>query len=149
MENIFNTAVIWFVLGFVFLLLEFIVPGLILAFFAIGAWIVAIVCLVTDISINTQLVLFLATSVLSILFFRKWASKIIWLRKNSNEIMEDEFLGKTAIAESFIGPGQQGKVAFKGTTWDARSEDSIAIGENVTIIGNDSIVLFVKLTTSI
>ena len=58
--------------------------------------------------------------------------------------MEDEFLGKIVIADTFIGPGQDGKVAFKGTTWDARSNDTIEKGENVTIIGNESILLIVK-----
>jgi membrane protein implicated in regulation of membrane protease activity len=65
------------------------------------------------------------------------------VRKHSSEI-EDEFLGKTGRAETAITPGKNGKVDFKGTTWDATSEDNIEKGENVTIIGNDSILLIVK-----
>lgn len=68
----------------------------------------------------------------------------MWTRKAPNEILEDEFLGKTGIAETFIGPGQNGKIDFKGTSWDARSEDIIEKGENVVIVGNDSILLIVK-----
>lgn len=67
----------------------------------------------------------------------------MWTKKHSTEL-EDEFLGKTGKAETFIGPGQIGKVDFKGTSWDAKSEDIIEKGENVTIIGNDSILLIVK-----
>ncbi len=147
MNNYLNPAVVWFILGFLLLVLEFVVPGLILLFFAIGAWLVAICCLFLDISINTQLVIFLISSVISILLFRKWASKLVWLKKNSNEIIEDEFIGKRAIAETFIGPGQDGKVEFKGTSWNARSEDQIAVGETVIITGNESILLFVKSST--
>jgi inner membrane protein len=83
---------------------------------------------------------------LTILLFRRWVKKI-WTTKRSAEL-EDEFVGKTGKAETFIGPGQDGKVDFKGTKWDARSEDTIEKGENVTIIGNDSILLIVKSTKS-
>jgi membrane protein implicated in regulation of membrane protease activity len=148
MENILSAAVIWFIIGFIFFLLEFVVPGLILFFFAVGAWVVAIVSLFVDLSINSQLILFVASSIITILLFRKWVKRIIWAKKHSTEL-EDEFIGKTGKAESFIGPGQNGKVGFKGTNWDARSEDQIEKGENVTIIGNDSILLIVKSTKSL
>src|SRR5688500_3007719 len=102
MENFFNSAVIWFIAGFIFFLLEFAIPGLILFFFAVGAWIVAILSLFLDLSIDTQLIIFLTSSIITILLFRNWAKKIIWLKKNPTEL-EDEFLGKTGIAETFIG----------------------------------------------
>jgi membrane protein implicated in regulation of membrane protease activity len=145
MDIFYNAAVIWFLVGFIFFLLEFAVPGLILFFFAVGAWLVAILSLFTDFSINTQLIIFLASSVVTILIFRNWVKKIIWTRKYSSEI-EDEFLGKTGISETLIGPGKNGKVDFKGTTWDAKSDDTIEKGEQVTIVGNDSILLLVKST---
>ena len=143
MEILKNAAVIWFILGFVLFLLEFLVPGLILFFFAIGAWIIGILLLFFDLSINAQLIIFLSTSLLSIVLFRKSLKKIMWTKRNSSEI-EDELIGKMAIAETFIGPGKNGKVTFKGTVWDARSDDTIQKGENVTIVGNDSILLIVK-----
>jgi len=148
MESFYNAAVIWFIIGFALFLLEFVLPGLILFFFAVGAWIVAILSLFFDLSINLQLIIFLVSSVLTILLFRKWVKKIIWTRKHSSEI-EDEFLGRTGKAETYISPGKNGKVDFKGTSWDARSEDIIEPGENVTIIGNDSILLIVKSTKSL
>lgn len=146
MKSFLNDAVIWFGIGFVLLVLEFIVPGLILFFFAVGAWIVAILCLIYDPGINTQILVFLGSSVVTILLFRKWIRKLIWSKKLSTELLEDEFLGKTAIAQTNITPGKNGKVDFKGTSWDACSEDVIDQGENVTIIGNDSILLIVKST---
>lgn len=145
MDRFFTAAVIWFGIGFICFLLEFVLPGLILFFFAIGAWIVALLSFFFDLSLNTQLVLFLGSSLLTILLFRKWVKKIMWTRNRSTEL-EDEFLGKTARAESFIGPGQMGKVDFKGTTWDAQSTDVIEKGENVLITGNDSIILIVQST---
>jgi membrane protein implicated in regulation of membrane protease activity len=143
MQSLYNAPVIWFVAGFIFFLLEFAVPGLILFFFAVGAWTVAILSLFLDFSINTQLIIFLASSLITILVFRKWVKKIIWTKRHSSEI-EDEFVGKTGLAETFIGPGKNGKVDFKGTSWNAQSEDVIQKGENVTITGNESILLIVK-----
>ncbi|MEO9003232.1 MAG: NfeD family protein, partial [Ginsengibacter sp.] len=67
-------------------------------------------------------------------------------RKDSTELLEDEFLGKTAKAESAISPGTNGKIDFNGTTWQAASEDTIEKGENVIITGNESILLIVKST---
>jgi inner membrane protein len=146
MELLQNAAVIWIIIGFVLFLLEFVLPGLILFFFAVGAWIVAITCLFVDLSINQQLIVFLISSVVTILLLRKWLSKILWKRKHSTELLEDEFLGKTAKAIAPISPGENGKVDFKGTTWQAASEDIIEKGENVIIIGNESILLLVKST---
>lgn len=146
MEGFLTAAVIWIIIGFVLFLLEFVLPGLILFFFAVGAWIVAILCLFLDLSINEQLIIFLISSIASILLLRKWFSKLLWKRKHSTELLEDEFLGKTAKAETDISPGKNGKVDFKGTTWQAASEDTIEKGENVIIIGNESILLLVKST---
>ena len=146
MELFQNAAVIWIIIGFVLFLLEFVLPGLILFFFAVGAWIVAILCLFIDLTINEQLIIFFFFFFFTILLLRKWLSKILWKRKHSTELLEDEFLGKTAKAETAISPGEIGKVDFKGTSWQAASKDTIEKGENVIIIGNESILLLVKST---
>src|SRR5690606_408128 len=134
-----------FIIGFVFLVLEIIVPGLILFFFAVGAWVVAILTFLMDVSIIGQLIVFVASSVLTFLLLRRSLKKLLWTSKNSCEI-DDECIGKTARAQSVIRPGQNGKVEFKGTIWDAASQDIIEAGENVVIIGNESILLIVKST---
>ena len=145
MKSLLNAPVVWFIIGFVFFVLEFIVPGLILFFFAVGAWVVAILTFLMDVSINVQLIVFVASSVLTILLFRRSLKNLLWTRKNSSEI-EDELIGKTARAQSVIRPGHNGKVEIKGTSWDAASQDIIEAGENVVIIGNESILLIVKST---
>ncbi|MFN2440126.1 MAG: NfeD family protein [Chitinophagaceae bacterium] len=138
-----NPPVIWFIIGFIFFILEFAVPGFILFFFGVGAWIVVILTLVMDVSLNTQLFTFLGSSLITILLFRRWVKNVMFTKKHSSDL-EDEFLGKTGIAETSIGPGRDGKVDFKGTSWNARSEDIIEKGESVTIVGNESIILIVK-----
>lgn len=149
MDDLLSAAVIWILLGFVLFLLEFVIPGLILFFFAVGAWVVGILCLFIDLSLNAQLIIFLISAILSILLLRRWAARVIWKRKDSKELMEDEFLGKKAVAQTNISPDQNGRVDFKGTSWEAASDDVIEKGETVVITGNESIVLIVKSTRNI
>ena len=148
MENFNNPPVIWMIAGFIFFLLEFAIPGFILFFFAVGAWIVALLCLFFDMSVSTQLVTFLLGSVVTILLFRNWVKKNLWVKNSASEI-ENEFIGKTGKAASRISPGNDGKVDFKGTSWQAKSDDIIEEGELVTIVGNESIRLIVKSTNSL
>ena len=143
-----NASVIWFIVGLVLFLLEFAVPGLILFFFAVGAWIVAVLTLFLDWPVDVQLFMFLGCSVLSVLLFRKWLKNLMYGRKKTNEVIEDEFVGKTALAETLIAPGKNGRVEFNGVSWDASSTDTIEKGDQVVIMGNDSILLFVKSTKS-
>lgn len=138
-----SPAAIWFIIGFVLLLLEFAMPGLIIFFFGLGAWVVAASCLFTELPFNYQLILFIASSVLSVLLFRKGLRRMLQ-SKRSPSLLDDEFIGKVAKAETPIAPGRNGKVLFKGSSWNAASSEHIEAGENVVITGNDSIVLIVK-----
>lgn len=146
MDNLLNPAVVWFIIGFILFLFEFALPGLILFFFAIGAWVVAIVCALAGISIDFQLIIFVLVSVVSVLIFRNSLKKIFFSQKKTNTFIEDEFIGKSAKSETAISPEHGGKVSFRGTSWQAISEDTIEPNENVTITGTKSIVLIVKST---
>lgn len=148
MEEFLTIAVIWFVIGLAFFLFEFIVPGFILFFFGVGAWLVAILCLFLDIPINLQIVIFLGTSLLTAALFRKWVKTKLGMYREADQVLEDELIGKRAIAETDILPDQQGKVDFRGTIWDASSDEAVKAGETVTIVGNQSILLIVKPTKS-
>ncbi|EDM34716.1 hypothetical protein PBAL39_14204 [Pedobacter sp. BAL39] len=146
MDKLLDNALIWFCLGFAFFLLEFLVPGFILFFFGVGAWIVALVAFFTDVSLNTQIILFILSSLLTVVFFRSWVKRKLGMGNTAGQQLEDEFIGKVALAETVIGPGNNGKVEFKGASWEASSEQDIAAGERVIITGNRSILLIVKST---
>ncbi|WP_432711847.1 NfeD family protein [Pedobacter sp.] len=149
MQDFLNNAVLWFGFGLVLFLLEFALPGFILFFFGIGAWIVALLSLFTDISINTQLAIFLVSSVGSAALFRNYIKTKFGIDKKAPQMLEDEFVGKIALAETAIASGVNGKVEFKGTSWDASSNDLIAPGESVIITATHSILLIVKSTKNI
>ena len=62
----------WFVLGLVLILSEFIVPGFVIIFFGLGAWITALCTLIgLSPTISIQLAIFLASTVLTLVLFRK------------------------------------------------------------------------------
>jgi len=149
MDSFLSAAVLWFIIGFIFFLLEFAIPGFILFFFGLGAWVTAIASLIGDISINMQLAIFLGTSILTVLLFRNWVKNKLGMMRSDSQSLPDEIIGKTATAETSISTGHQGKVYFKGTSWQATSEDQIEPGETVQIIGNESIILFVKSIKSL
>ena len=147
-KDFLRPEIIWFLVGLVLLIMEFISPGLIIAFFGVGAWIVALVCLITDIGINTQLIIFIISSVLSLLCLRKWLKGIFLGHTVSKQNLKenlDEFVGQKAVVKEIIVPKAGGKVEFHGTNWLAQADEEIAEGVMVQIISKDNITLKVKL----
>ncbi|RCH53697.1 hypothetical protein DJ568_15775 [Mucilaginibacter hurinus] len=150
MDSFLSTAVIWFIIGLAFFLLEFVVPGFILFFFGIGAWVVGIIMLLfTPLTINVQIFVFLGTSILTVLLFRNWVKGKLGMMRSQKPLLEDEIIGRKARAETPIMPGVQGKVTFRGALWEASSPDAIAAGEEVVITANESIILTVRSTKSL
>ena len=115
----------------------------------IGAWIVAIVSLFIDIPINTQIIVFISASLVSVVLFRSWLKKKLGTIGVNSKQLEDEFIGKIGKAETQIVPGSNGKIDFKGTIWDASSDDMISAGEHVIITETRSILLIVKSLKSV
>lgn len=145
MADFFSQAeVIWFLIGLALILLELAMPGLVLIFFGVGAWVTALVCLAFNIDINTQLFIFLGSSLLSLALLRKALRKRYMDRKSPDEDLEDEYIGHTAIALNSFTAGQNGKVSFKGSSWNAESNQPVTEGQLLKITGYKSIKLFVE-----
>lgn len=145
MADFFSQAeVIWFLIGLALILLELTMPGLVLIFFGVGAWVTALVCLVFDIEINTQLFIFLGSSLLSLALLRKALKKRYMNTKEADGDIEDEYIGQTAVALNSFTAGQTGKVSFKGSSWHAESNEAVTEGQQLKITGYKSIKLFVE-----
>ena len=146
-KDFLKPEIVWFLVGLVLLIMEFAMPGLIIAFFGVGAWVVALVCLITDIGINTQLIIFIVFSVLSLLVLRRWLKGIFLGHTESRQdLTEDlkEFVGERAVVKEKITPKAGGRVEFHGTDWEANANEEIAEGTVVEIVGKDNITLQVK-----
>jgi len=150
-KDFLKPELIWFLVGLALLIIEFILPGLIIGFFGAGAWTVAIVCLFSAYvagSINTQLIIFIIASVLSLLLLRKWLKgTFIGHTRSKQDLTEDlkEFVGERAVVREKITPKVGGKVELHGTNWLAEADEEIAEGTVVEIIGKDNLTLKVKV----
>jgi membrane protein implicated in regulation of membrane protease activity len=137
--------VVWFIIGLVLFLLELVLPGFVIFFFGVGAWITALLCLITDPGLNLQAIVFAVTSVLSLLALRKMIQrKFFYSKEELSKEVEDEFSGREAIALSDFEPGKNGKVEFKGTQWKAESDSAIHEGDRVVIKAKENFKLIVE-----
>ncbi|HNW61124.1 MAG TPA: NfeD family protein [bacterium] len=149
MYGIDSAVLVWFLIGFFLILTELALPGFIVIFFGVGAW---VTCLLLEIglirSFNVQLIVFLLASAASLLLFRKKGKELFEGKKSGKlgpfESVAD-FVGQRAIVMQSIAAGQPGgKVEFHGTLWSAESDESLAAGETVTIVKRDNLTLVVK-----
>ena len=143
-----SPEIIWIILGIVFIFFEFFIPGLVIAFFGVGALITALTTwMKLTTSLTSQLLVFILSSVLFLVFLRKFV-KSTFLGKTKGDESERNFnieIGKIVPVVEFIQPGEVGgKVRYMGTTWSATASEPIAPGESVEIIGNDGLTLIVE-----
>ena len=147
-KEFLKPEIIWILIGLALFIMEFMLPGLIIVFFAIGACIVAVVCLITDISLEVQLIIFIVSSVLSLLCLRSWLKGIfIGHVKGRQDMTEDlqEFVGERAVVVEKISPKACGRVELHGTNWTAEADAEIPEGTAVEVTGKDNLTLKVKI----
>ncbi|MEN6576204.1 MAG: NfeD family protein [Phycisphaerales bacterium] len=138
---------IWFFIGLVLLFAEMVIPGLIVAFFGFGAWVVAAVHLCKPLTVNQQLALFITASVLSLALARSWLKNMFtgYVSSRSDGSMDlGEFIGQRAKVIEKIAPKMPGRVEFHGTSWQAEADGEIAEDTVVEIWQKDNLTLKVK-----
>jgi membrane protein implicated in regulation of membrane protease activity len=143
-----SPEIIWIILGTIFIFVEFFMPGLVIAFFGVGALITALTTWIKlTTTLTSQLLVFILSSILFLVFLRKYVKRT-FLGKTKEAESERSFnveIGKIIPVVEFIQPGEVGgKVRYMGTTWSATASEPIAPGESVEIIGNDGLTLIVE-----
>ncbi len=133
----------WFILGIIFLALELILPGFVIFFFGVGAWVTAIAVFAFSFSLNGQLVIFLISSLVCLFSLRKYIQRTFLGEKHGvNEV--DEALasgGESAVVIEDIIPPSEGKVRYSGTSWRALSDETFEKDEVVTIVSQDGLIM--------
>lgn len=131
-----STYLIWFLAGVFFLYGESILPGFILFFFSLGALIVSLVTFFLDLSINSQIILFALSSVISLLIFRKYLKNIFKGNEEKNKDFDDSIKPQleTATVSKTIGANSLGEIKYKGTFYKAQSDRPIEEGEIVKVL---------------
>ena len=137
---------IWFLAGLALILAEFAVPGVILVFFGMGAWVVALALWLGLIEAPVaQAVLFTIASVAFLFGLRRFVRG--WFQgdtKDRDATLLEEFIGKEVVVSSDIPGGPAvGKVELKGTEWNARCATPLAKGARAVVVARDGLVLVV------
>jgi inner membrane protein len=149
-----NPGLFWFIAGIALMVMEFIIPGFIIFFFGLGAIITAILTWLGILSsIEIQLLVFIVSSVLTLLLFRDKGKKYFRGGVSKSQVtgsISDDIIGERAIvAEEIDSAKLTGKIELHGTMWNAAADIIIPKGETVEIIGRkDLTLLVIKISTN-
>jgi membrane protein implicated in regulation of membrane protease activity len=144
-----SAIILWFIAGAILIIAEVKMPSFILIFFGIGAWL-TVIALYLDIvtTFNEQLLLFLISSIIALVLFRKKASEYfkgkLWNKAMTVDELEN-VKGKRAVVMTDILPNKLGgTIEFNGTTWKAESDIPLSSGTTVEIIERNNLTFKVK-----
>ncbi len=138
-------AVVWFIIGIVLTVAEFVVPGFVIIFFGVGALLVSLLAWMglAD-SLGAQLLWFSGLS-LALLFGLRWLLKSWFVGRSSESIESDEvsdYIGKEVrCLTAFAADVPYGKVEFKGARWKARCDQPLPAGAYAVIVAVDGLCL--------
>ncbi|SDU31188.1 NfeD family protein [Halopseudomonas salegens] len=139
----------WLLLGLLLLISEFFVPGLIAAFFAIGALIVGLLTLFGVIeSLPIQLTLFALISLAALFGLRKHFKRWLTGATSDRSLQDQDDSGLIGTRVKVLTDFTQGigHVSHNGAKWDAESSDPLKAGDAAWIISHRGIVLTVSST---
>ncbi len=139
MNPVFSPWLIWFVVGVAVMLSELAISGFVIIFFGLGCWGAAVVAAIAPDAHSTQLAVFLIVSLASLVTLRRVAMRIFVGRSEGpeSEDMGNVPIGARINIDHDLEPGVKGRVRFRGTMWDAVSEDRLPAGTEAEIIGMD------------
>jgi membrane protein implicated in regulation of membrane protease activity len=153
LETLLQNPHAWAVLGLLLIFAELLVPGLILVFLGLGAWVTGVALALGWIQgLTATLTIFFMSSVVFVLGLRSLVSRFL----PSERIVSETDEAKLALHQSVevieaIPRAGRGRISFRGTTWLARfpegSEDSAVPGEKVEIFGQDDLTWIVVRKT--
>ncbi|MFZ3073266.1 MAG: NfeD family protein [Thermodesulfobacteriota bacterium] len=143
MNGMLTPAMMWAILGAILFVVELSTFTFIFSFFGIGAFVTALLTwLGVTPTISAQLAAFSASSIITLVLFRKSAKRLL----AGGSDLAPEFAGWKVKVTKDIPPGNEGAVDYRGSEWIAFSDstETIAAGEQVEILGIEGTRLKVK-----
>ena len=135
---------IWVLAGLGLLAIEFVSTTMHIAFFAVGAFVVAIlVALGVHLPLWGQIGVFTGSSLLAFFFLRPIAVRKLGLNVKRNV---DTMVGEQALAMEDIAVSSVGRAEMRGTTWSARNigETALIRGQRCVVAAVEGLTLHVK-----
>lgn len=142
----FSSAFWWAIIGIGLMLCEFVVPGLILFFFGLGALFTALLVWLVPMSLTLQLAVFAIASLVTLFGLRRLLKPVFTGRATDvNETdLSEGMAGQKARVSEAIAPDAAGRVVLNGTGWKAESDEVLEAGQVVEVTGQKSLTLIVK-----
>jgi len=142
---VISSVLVWFLFGIFCFVTELILPGFILFFLGIGAWCTASVLAVTDFTLTVQLMIFLVSSLFTLLLLRSWL-RSIFLGNSSEEddsVNVDSAPSTGVVIEAIIPPAT-GRVQYGGSYWQATADEPLSEGLTVLIVERKNLIIKVR-----
>ena len=136
----------WLIAAFILVIVEICTAGFGSICFAFGAGFSALTAYLGG-GYVWQLIVFAAVSLLTFIFLRPVIIRL--LERNSKDVKTnvDALIGRKAVvSETIDHAAHTGRVAVDGDDWKAVAEDDTVIekGEEVTIVGRESLIVTVR-----
>ncbi len=136
-----NITTIFMIVGVVFIVSEFIIPGAVVIFLGLSAIIVGLLRYLGIVdSLVHSITWWFIISLALIILLRGVAQRFVGGEKEKSNTDEDvDAIGEVVVVVENISSGSEGRVEFRGTTWGAISDMTILKGTRVKIIGRDNL----------
>lgn len=136
---------VWLVIAGIFTIVEIATVGFFIIWFGVAAVLTALFSLFMPEAYMVQVVVWAITSVLLVLFTKKFTDKI---KPETTATNVYSIIGKRAIVTTVINnENGTGQVKVDGDVWSARTEnydETISVGEHVEILRIDGVKVIVK-----
>ncbi len=136
----------WFVAGVGLLIFELVTPGGFFAvFFGVAAMLVGLLAAMHLGGPDwLQWALFCVLSVVGVLVFRRPVMQRFGLSPPA--LPAEEMKGEWALVTEEIRPGELGRVELRGTSWSARANRTVRVGERVPVERIDGLTVWLTGT---
>ena len=144
-SSVLSPVLIWFLLGIAFFVIELALPGFIIFFLGIGAWCVAMLLAVINVSLNTQMIVFLSSSLITLILLRSWLRSIF--HGNASEETDSvnvDSASATGVVTEAIAPPATGRVKYGGSFWQAVADEPIPADTVVEVVERKNLIITVR-----
>ncbi len=144
-----NPALYWLTIGVILFVLELVLPGFVLVFFAVGAMVAALVAWFLPVtSVALQLGIFIAASLGALFSLRGVIQRRFFAPAVTKEGEDGDVLlvvaGGRGIVCNSIFPPAEGRIKYAGSTWRASADEKIEEGEIITVVRQNGLVIHVE-----
>ncbi len=132
----------WLILGAVLLLVELLTTSFFIIFFGLAAFTIALLAFFFTLTMNMQVMGFLAISILYLLFLRRFIRQR--KRRQRAAFAPNAPIGEWGVAYDDINPNSYGRVVIRDTIWRAKATTFVKKGSSIQVISQNNLTLEVQ-----